>query len=115
MYHCIICMKAPEIGAESSQDIFMCFEADTFDHQHTVTQQPLNPLLLELLQEVGAVAGQGVHGHSAPTCPSHSYPRGHMSIQRIKDLFIIPLVSSSFTFNLTKDNTSECCNFFLFM
>lgn len=43
----------------------MSFEADTFDHQHAVTQQPLNPLLLELLQEVGAVAGQAVHGHSA--------------------------------------------------
>lgn len=58
-------VKVPEVGAESSQDIFVGFEADTFDHQHAVTQQPLNPLLLELLQEVGAVAGQGVHGHSA--------------------------------------------------
>lgn len=58
-------IKAPEIGAESSQDIFVGFEADTFDHQHAVTEQTLNPLLLELLQEVGAVAGQGVHGHSA--------------------------------------------------
>lgn len=57
-------MKAPEIGTESSQDVFVGFEADTFDHQHAVTQQTLNPLLLELLQEVGAVAGQWVHGHS---------------------------------------------------
>lgn len=43
----------------------MSFEADTFDHQHAVTEESLNPLLLELLQQVGAVAGQGVHGHSA--------------------------------------------------
>lgn len=43
----------------------MSFEADTLDHQHAVTEQPLNPLLLELLQQVGAVAGQGVHDHSA--------------------------------------------------
>lgn len=57
-------MNVPEIGAESSQDIFVGFEANTFDHQHAVTEQPLNPLFLELLQEVGAVAGQGVHGHS---------------------------------------------------
>lgn len=39
----------------------MGFEADTFDHQHAVTEQTLDPLLLELLQQVGAVAGQGVH------------------------------------------------------
>lgn len=58
-----MCVKVPEVGAEGSQDIFVGFEADTFDHQHAVTQQPLNPLLLELLQEVGAVAGQGVHAH----------------------------------------------------
>lgn len=57
--------QRPEIGAESSQDIFVGFEADTFDHQHAVTEQALDPLLLELLEEVGAVAGQGVHGHSA--------------------------------------------------
>lgn len=66
-------MTAPEVGAESSQDIFVGFEADTFDHQHAVTEQPLDPLLLELLQQVRAVAGQGVHGHSttpAPTSPS---------------------------------------------
>lgn len=43
----------------------MSFEADTFHHQHAVTEQPLNPLLLELLQQVGAVAGQRVHDHSA--------------------------------------------------
>lgn len=43
----------------------MSLETDTFDHQHAVTQQALNPLLLELLQQVGAVAGEGVHGHSA--------------------------------------------------
>lgn len=65
MHHNIKCMQAPEVAAEGSQDIFMCFETDAFDHQHAVTQQPLNPLLLELLQEVGAVAGQSVHGHSA--------------------------------------------------
>lgn len=58
-------IKAPEIGTESSQDIFVGFEADTFDHQHAVTEQTLNPLLLELLQEVRAVVGQGVHRHSA--------------------------------------------------
>lgn len=58
-------MNAPEIRAESCQDIFVSFEADTFDHQHAVTQEPLNPLLLQLLQQVGAVAGEGVHGHSA--------------------------------------------------
>lgn len=56
---------APEIGAESSQDVFVGFEADTFHHQHAVTEKPLNPLLLELLEEVGAVAGQGVHGQPA--------------------------------------------------
>lgn len=58
-------IKAPEIWAESCQDIFVSFEADTFDHQHAVTQEPLNPLLLQLLQQVGAVAGEGIHGHSA--------------------------------------------------
>lgn len=42
-------MKAPEIRAECSQDIFVSFEADTFDHEHAVTEQPLNSLLLELL------------------------------------------------------------------
>lgn len=66
-------IKAPEVGAESSQDILVSFEADTFDHQHAVTEQPLDPLLLELLQQVGAVAGQGVHGHSAAgSLSSHS-------------------------------------------
>lgn len=43
----------------------MGFEADPFDHQHAVTQQTLDPLLLQLLEEVGAVAGQGVHAGSA--------------------------------------------------
>lgn len=43
----------------------MGFEADTFHHQHAVTEKPLNPLLLELLEEIGAVAGQGVHGQPA--------------------------------------------------
>lgn len=61
------------MGAESCQDIFVGFETDTFDHQHAVTQQPLNPLLLELLQEVGAVAGQGVHSHSAAESLSSNF------------------------------------------
>lgn len=57
--------QRPEIGAESSQDVFVGFEADPLHHQHAVTEKPLNPLLLELLEEVGAVAGQGVHGQPA--------------------------------------------------
>lgn len=56
---------APEIGAEGGQDIFVGFEANPFDHQHAVTEQTLNPLLLKLLEEVGAVARQTVHGYSA--------------------------------------------------
>jgi len=47
------------------------FEADTFDHQHAVTQQTLDPLLLELLEEVRAVAGQRIHGRSAVEPQSH--------------------------------------------
>lgn len=43
----------------------MGFKANPFDHQHAVTEKPLNPLLLELLKEVGAVAGQAVHGEPA--------------------------------------------------
>lgn len=52
----------------------MCFKADTFDHQCAITKQPLNPLLLKLLQKVGAVAEQDVHYHSAaePLSPSFS-------------------------------------------
>lgn len=56
---------APEIGAEGGQDIFVGFEANTFDHQHAVTEQTLNPLLLKLLEEVRAVAGQAVHAYFA--------------------------------------------------
>lgn len=58
----------------------MGFEADTFDHQHAVTEQTLNPLLLELLQEVGAVAGQGVHGQS-----SAQPPRPNFSIKTLSE------------------------------
>lgn len=47
----------------------MSLETDAFDHQHAVAQQALNSLLLELLQKVGAVAREGVHGHSASSLP----------------------------------------------
>lgn len=56
----------------------MSFETDPFDHQHAVTQQALNPLFLELLQQVGAVAGEGVHGHSVS---GHLYTR--LSISKL--------------------------------
>ncbi len=58
-------IRAPEMGAKGSKDILMSFKADSFDNQHAVTEQSLDPLLLKLLQQVGTVAGQGVHDHSA--------------------------------------------------
>lgn len=45
-------IQTPEIRAEGSQDIFVSFEADAFDHQHAVTEESLDPLLLQLLQQV---------------------------------------------------------------
>lgn len=92
---------SPEIGAESSQDIFVGFEADTFDNQHAVTEQTLNPLLLELLQEVGAVAGHGVHCHSAAEPPSSNFSIKNLAkgthVKDNKSLFmeilVIPMVS----------------------
>lgn len=39
----------------------MRFEADALHHQHAVTEQALNPLLVQLLEEVAAVGGHGVH------------------------------------------------------
>lgn len=39
----------------------MCFKADAFHHQHTVTQQALDALLVQLLEEVAAVRGDRVH------------------------------------------------------
>lgn len=56
----------------------MSLETDAFDHQHAVTQQALNSLFLELLQQVGAVAGEGVHGHSVS---GHLYAR--LSISKV--------------------------------
>lgn len=39
----------------------MRFEADALHHQHAVTEQALNPLLVQLLEEVAAVGSHGVH------------------------------------------------------
>lgn len=61
---------APEVGAEGGQDVLVGLEADAFDHQRAVAEQTLDPLLLELLQQVGAVAGHGVHGQ--PAAAPHS-------------------------------------------
>lgn len=88
--------EAPEIGAESGQDIFVGFEADTFDHQHAVTEQTLNPLLLELLEEVGAVAGQSVHGHSAADQRSSSFPINRLDkLETASDLLLLILMASN--------------------
>lgn len=57
----------------------MSLETDTFDNQHAVTQQALDPLFLELLQQVGAVAGEGVHGHSAS-----GQPDARLSISKVE-------------------------------
>lgn len=75
----------------------MSLEADTFDDQHAVTKQPLNPLLLKLLQQVGTVAGEGVHGHSASgrpgTTPLHlkagkgCTDQGHLKCRYLYSLF----------------------------
>jgi hypothetical protein len=64
MYNINNANKAPEIRTEGSQDIFVSFEADTFDHKHAVTEQTLDPLLLELLKKVRTVTGQRIHGRS---------------------------------------------------
>lgn len=39
----------------------MCFKADSFHHQHTVTKQALNTLLVQLLEEMAAVSSNWVH------------------------------------------------------
>ena len=39
----------------------MSFKADSFHHQHTVAEQALNPLLVQLLEKVAAVGGNWVH------------------------------------------------------
>ncbi|TNN35492.1 hypothetical protein EYF80_054338 [Liparis tanakae] len=58
------------VGAEGGQHVLVGLEADAFDHQRAVAQQTLDPLLLQLLQQVGAVAGHRVHGQAAPASPS---------------------------------------------
>lgn len=39
----------------------MRFEADSFHHQHAVTEQTLDALLMQLLEEMAAVSSHGVH------------------------------------------------------
>lgn len=39
----------------------MGFKADSFHHQHTVAEQALNPLLVQLLEKVAAVGSNWVH------------------------------------------------------
>lgn len=52
---------APEVLAEGCEDILVRFEADTVHHQHAVTEQALDALLVQLLEEVAAVCGHRVH------------------------------------------------------
>lgn len=52
---------SPEILAEGSQDVLMCFEADPSHHQHAVAKQALNALLVQLLEEMAAVGSNRVH------------------------------------------------------
>lgn len=61
----IVFTNIPKILAESSQHIFMCFEGDTSDHQHTITEKTLYPLIVELLKEVATVISKSIH---ARTC-----------------------------------------------
>lgn len=57
--------QGPEEGAERCQDVFVGFKTDSFNNESAVTQQPLDPLLLQLLQQEPAVR-MHVH-HRRPT------------------------------------------------
>jgi hypothetical protein len=53
--------EAPEVLAEGGQHILVRFEADSPHHQHAVTKQALDSLLMQLLEEVAAVGSNRVH------------------------------------------------------
>jgi hypothetical protein len=55
------CRPAPEVLAEGGQHILVRFEADSPHHQHAVTKQALDSLLMQLLEEVAAVGSNRVH------------------------------------------------------
>jgi len=54
----------PEVGAEGRQHVLMGFKADALHHQHTVTQQTLDTLILQLLQHEHTVTAHTVHLHT---------------------------------------------------
>lgn len=57
----VVCTNIPKILAKGSQHIFMCFEGNPFDHQHTIAEKALYPLIVELLKEVTTVTGKSIH------------------------------------------------------
>lgn len=53
----LLCLEQrPEVDAEGCQDVPVSFETNAFHHQSAVTQEPLDPLLLQLLQQETTVA-----------------------------------------------------------
>jgi hypothetical protein len=49
--------KHPKVGATGSQDGFVCLEVDVVDSDTAVTEKAPLSLVVELLQDIAAVAG----------------------------------------------------------